>query len=177
MKKLILAFMLIFGYAQDLAHTQSTQRIKSALYDEWVKQWGNHKWDNRSSNPAATNKAYSFESAYIIVDMIKADDIAGLELIYKALEKDKEHNMAFLNGIIGAPTFEQQAIDSANVSALEFLLKNHIVIDEVNDDGETKNLSDYANEKLNEAKSSGNSNAVRNYEKIIELLEKYKSGQ
>ena len=95
MKKLILAFMLIFGYAQDLAHTQSTQRIKSALYNKWVKQWGNHKWDNRSSNPAATNKAYSFESAYIIVDMIKADDIAGLELIYKALEKDKEHNMAF----------------------------------------------------------------------------------
>ena len=169
MKKLIFAFMLIFGYAQDLAHTQSTQRIKSALYDEWFKQWGNHKWDNRSSIPAATNKAYSFESAYIIIDMIKADDIAGLELIYKALEKDKEHNMAFLNGIVGAPTFEQQAIDSANAKALEFLLKNHIADDE--------NLSDYANEKLNEAKSSGDSNAVRNYVKIIEILEQYKGGQ
>ncbi|MGX2973385.1 hypothetical protein, partial [Helicobacter sp. T3_23-1059] len=143
--------------------TEATKGNESALYDEWVKQWGNHKWDNRSSNPVATNKAYSFDSAYIIVDMIKADDIAGLELIYKALEKDKEHNMAFLNGIIGAPTFEQQAIDSANVSALEFLLKNHIADDE--------NLSDYANEKLNEAKSSGDSNAVRNYVKIIEILE------
>ena len=163
MKKLILAFILIFGYAQDLAHTQSTQRIKSTLYNEWSKQWGNHKWDNRSSNPAVVNKYYAFESAYIIVDMIKADDIAGLELIYKALEKDKMPNMALLNGIIGAPTFEQQAIDSANANALEFLLKNHIADDE--------NLSDYANEKLNEAKSSGDSNAVRNYEKIIEILE------
>ena len=177
MKKLIFAFILIFGYAQDLAHTQSTQKAKSALYNKWVKQWGNHKWDNRSSNPAVVNKYYAFESAYIIVDMIKADDIAGLELIYKALEKDKMPNMALLNGIIGAPTFEQQAIDSANAKALEFLLKNHIVIDEVNDDGETKNMSDYANEKLNEAKSSGDSNAVRNYVKIIEILEKYNSGQ
>lgn len=35
--------MLIFGYAQDLAHTQSTQKTKSALYNEWFKQWGNHK--------------------------------------------------------------------------------------------------------------------------------------
>lgn len=156
---------------------EATKDNESALYDEWVKQWGNHKWDNKSSNPAATNKAYSFDSAYIIVDMIKADDIAGLELIYKALEKDKMPNMALLNGIIGAPTFEQQAIDSANTKALDFLLKNHIVIDEVNDDGETKNMSDYANEKLNEAKSSGDSNAVRNYEKIIELLEQYKGGQ
>ena len=153
MKKLILAFVLIFGYAQDLAHTQSTQQTKSALYNK------------------------SFDSAYIIVDMIKADDIAGLELIYRALENDKEHNMAFLNGIVGAPTFEQQAIDSANAKALEFLLKNHVVIGEVNDDGETKNMSDYANEKINEAKSSGDSDAVRNYEKIIELLEQYKSGQ
>lgn len=169
MKKLILAFMLIFGYAQDLAHTQSTQNTESAFYNEWVKQWGNHKWNNKSSNPAATNKSYVFESAYIIIDMIKADDIAGLDLIYKALEKDKEHNMAFLNGIIGAPTFEQQAIDLVNASALEFLLKNHITDDE--------NLSDYANEKLNEAKSNGDSNAVQNYEKIIEILDEYKSGQ
>lgn len=169
MKKLILAFMLIFGYAQDLAHTQSTQNTESAFYNEWVKQWGNHKWNNKSSNPAATNKSYVFESAYIIIDMIKADDIAGLDLIYKALEKDKEHNMAFLNGIIGMPTFEQQAIDLVNASALEFLLKNHITDDE--------NLSDYANEKLNEAKSNGDSNAVQNYEKIIEILDEYKSGQ
>lgn len=169
MKKLILAFMLIFGYAQDLAHTQSTQNTESAFYNEWVKQWGNHKWNNKSSNPAATNKSYVFESAYIIIDMIKADDIAGLDLIYKALEKDKEHNMAFLNGIIGMPTFEQQAIDLVNASALEFLLKNHITDDE--------NLSDYANEKLNEAKSNGDSNAVKNYEKIIEILDEYKSGQ
>lgn len=161
--------MLIFGYAQDLAHTQSTQNTESAFYNEWVKQWGNHKWNNKSSNPAATNKSYVFESAYIIIDMIKADDIAGLDLIYKALEKDKEHNMAFLNGIIGMPTFEQQAIDLVNASALEFLLKNHITDDE--------NLSDYANEKLNEAKSNGDSNAVQNYEKIIEILDEYKSGQ
>ena len=170
MKKLILAFMLIFGYAQDLAHTQSTQNTESAFYNEWFKQWGNHKWNNKSSNLAATNKSYAFESAYIIIDMIKADDIAGLELIYKALEKDKEHNMAFLNGIIGMPTFEQQAIDLANAKALKFLLKNHITDD-------IESLCDYANEKLNEAKSSNDSNAVQNYEKIIEILEKYKSGQ
>lgn len=163
--------MLIFGYAQDLAHTQSTQKTKSVLYNEWFKQWGNHKWNNKSSNPAATNKSYAFESAYIIIDMIKADDIAGLELIYKALEKDKEHNMAFLNAIIGMPTFEQQAIDLANAKALEFLLKNHITDDDI------ESLCDYANEKLNEAKSSNDSNAVQNYEKIIEILEKYKSGQ
>lgn len=171
MKKLILAFMLIFGHAQDSAHMQSTQNTESAFYSEWFKQWGNHKWDNKSSNPAATNKSYAFESAYIIIDMIKADDIAGLELIYKALEKDKEHNMAFLNGIIGMPTFEQQAIDLANTKALEFLLKNHIIDDDI------ESLCDYANEKLNEAKSNGDSNAVQNYEKIIEILEKYKSGQ
>lgn len=163
--------MLIFGYAQDLAHTQSTQKTKSVLYNEWFKQWGNHKWNNKSSNPAATNKSYAFESAYIIIDMIKADDIAGLELIYKALEKDKEHNMAFLNAIIGMPTFEQQAIDLANAKVLEFLLKNHITDDDI------ESLCDYANEKLNEAKSSNDSNAVQNYEKIIEILEKYKSGQ
>ena len=138
---------------------------ESALYNEWFKQWGNHKWNNKSSNPAATNKSYAFESAYIIIDMIKADDIAGLELIYKALEKDKEHNMAFLNGIIGAPTFEQQAIDLANAKALEFLLKNHIIDDDI------ESLCDYANEKLNEAKSNGDSNAVQNYEKIIEVLD------
>ena len=117
----------------------------------------------------ATNKSYAFESAYIIIDMIKADDIAGVELIYKALEKDKEHNMTFLNGIIGEPTFKQQAIDSANMSALEFLLQRHIVDDE--------SLSDYANEKLNEAKSSKDSNAMQNYEKIMEILEKYKDNQ
>ncbi|BAM12579.1 hypothetical protein HCN_1375 [Helicobacter cinaedi PAGU611] len=171
MKKLILAFMLIFGHAQDLVHMQSTQNTESDFYNEWFKQWGNHKWNNKSSNPAATNKSYAFESAYIIIDMIKADDIAGLELIYKALEKDKEHNMAFLNGIIGAPTFEQQAIDLANAKALKFLLKNHIIDDDI------ESLCDYANQKLNEAKSNGDSNAVQNYEKIIEILEKYKSGQ
>lgn len=77
------------------------------------------------------------------------------------------------------------AIESAKVESVQFLLENKLtykdnvaqyeefVIDEVYYDKNyvKKTPLQFAHQKLNEAKSSNDSNAVQNYEKIIEILD------
>lgn len=168
---------LLFGYARADSidtPTQQTHKIQSSLYKKWEKQWGNYQW----SNNAIGNKSYAFETAYIIIEMIDKSDIDGLSYLYQTLQKDKEHNMAFLNGIIGEPAFEKKAIDKANFEALEFLLKNDVIdIDAtISDDAlQEYSLPTYATQKLQEAKAKGDSKAIQNYEKIIKLLQKYEA--
>ena len=178
MKKLIFAFMLIFGYAQDLAHTQSTQQTKSALYDEWAKEWRGKEDD-----------VYYYNSGtpYAIINMLKQCDIKGLTIMLDELGKQEFISMQASGGMI----FLIAAIESAQVESVKFLLENKLtykdnvaqyegsVIDEVYYDKNyvKRTPLQFATQKLQEAKSSGDSDAVRNYEKIIELLEQYKSGQ
>lgn len=141
----------------------------SILYDKWFKQWGDYNW----SDNAATNKAYAFETSYVTIDMIDENDIAGLEHIYEALQNDKEHDLIFLNGIIGEPTFEKEAIDKANFKALEFLFSNNIIDSNVKITDDT--LLTYTNQKFQEAKSKGDSKSIVNYEKMLEILKEYEA--
>ena len=169
--------MLIFGYAQDLAHTQSTQQTKSALYDEWAKDWRGKEDD-----------VYFYkETPYTIMYMLGECDIKGLKLMLDELGKQEFISMQASGGMI----FLIAAIESVQVESVKFLLENKLtykdnvaqyedsVIDEVYYDKNyvKRTPLQFATQKLQEAKSSGDSDAVRNYEKIIELLEQYKSGQ
>lgn len=165
---------LPFGYAKanftDI-HIQQIYKAQSELYEKWEKQWGNYEW----SDNAIGNKSYAFETAYIIIEMIDKDDIDGLKCLYQVLQKDKKHNMAFLNEIIGEPTFEKEAIEKENVKALEFFLHNGVVENDATiidiDAGQEYSLLELATQKLQEAKAKGDSKAIQNYEKIIKLLE------
>lgn len=127
--KYILLIMLLLSFEYLLAtpnckpHIQQDILNVSVLYNKWFKRWGSYHW---SSN-VATNKAYAFETSYAIINMIDENDMAGIKHIYEDLQKDKEHNLIFLNGIIGEPTFEKKAIDKANFKVLEFLLSNNII--------------------------------------------------
>ena len=146
----------------------------SILYDKWFKQWGDYNW----SDNVATNKAYAFETSYVIIDMIDENDIAGLEHIYEALQNDKEHDLIFLNGIIGEPTFEKEAIDKANFKALEFLFSNNIIDSNVKITDDTLQectLLTYTNQKFQEAKTKRDSKSIANYEKILETLKEYEA--
>lgn len=175
MKKLLAFVFLSFSVAFSVDAHESTQDsiTQSSLYKKWQENWGDYGW----SNNAIANKTYAFESAYAIIDMIDKDDIVGLEHIYKSLQKDKEHNMAFLSGIIGEPTFEKEAIDKASFKALEFLLNNGIVkIDAIITDVDARqeySLTEFTTKKLQEAKAKGDSKAIANYEKILEILKEY----
>lgn len=125
----------------------------SILYDKWFKQWGDY-------------------------NMIDENDIAGLEHIYEALQNDKEHDLIFLNDIIGEPTFEKEAIDKANFKALEFLFSNNIIDSNVKITDDTLQectLLTYTNQKFQEAKSKGDSKSIANYEKILETLKEYEA--
>lgn len=176
-KDIFASYNKVQGYARaDSVYTptQQTHKIQSSLYKKWKQQWGDYQW----SNNAIGNKSYAFETTYIIIEMIDKGDIDGLSYLYQTLQKDKEHNMAFLNGIIGEPTFEKKAIDKANFEALEFLLKNNVIdIDTtITDDAlQEYSLPTYATQKLQEAKTKGDSKAVENYEKIIEVLKQYQN--
>lgn len=168
--------MLIFGYAQDLQQCNFTR--ESALYDEWAKDWKGQEDD-----------VYYYNSGtpYAIINMLKQCDIKGLTIMLDELGKQEFISMQASGGMI----FLIAAIESAQVESVKFLLKNKLTykdnvaqyegfkIDEVYYDENyvKKTPLQFATQKLNEAKSSGDSNAVRNYEKIIELLEKYKSGR
>lgn len=171
MKKLAFLLVAFVSVAFGVDTHESTQDsiTQSSLYKKWQENWGDYEW----SNNVIGNKHYAFESAYTIIDMIDKDDIVGLEHIYKSL-KDKEPNMASLNGIVGEPTFEKEAIDKASFKALEFLLNNGIVkIDVIIidvDAGKEYSLSEFATQKLQEAKAKGDSKAIANYEKILEIL-------
>lgn len=182
--KYFIFFVILLGLvghieAKSESSSQQAVATQSALYDEWFKQFG--EWDFKKayqSNDSIGNKEYSFQTNWVILDMIAKDDIVGLEQIYKRLESDAEHNMAFFNGIASPSiSFEQQAIDKASVKALDFLLKNNIIdisttIEEW--DGQKEcSLSAYTIQKLQEAEFRGDSKAIANYKQIVELLLEY----
>lgn len=174
MKKLLAFVILSCSVAFGVDTHESTQApiTQSNLYKKWQENWSDYEWGNN----AIANKHYAFESAYTIIDMIDKDDIVGLEHIYKSL-KDKEPNMASLNGIVGEPTFEKEAIDKASFKALKFFLNNGIVkidatITDV-DAGKEYSLVEFTTQKLQEAKIKGDSKTIANYEKILEILKEY----
>ena len=172
------------GDSKDLSQsqTQDSQECnftrESALYNEWAKEWKGQK-----------DGVYYYNSGtpYAIINMLKQCDIKGLRLMLDELGKREFISMQASGGMI----FLIVAIESAKVESVQFLLENKLtykdnvaqyeefVIDEVYYDKNyvKKAPLQFAHQKLNEAKSSNDSNAVQNYEKIIEILEKYKSGQ
>ena len=174
---------VVYGDSKDLSQSQ-TQDLQecnftreSALYNEWAKEWRGKEDD-----------VYFYkETPYTIMYMLGECDIKGLKLMLDELGKGGFISMQASGGMI----FLITAIESAQVESVKFLLENKLtykdnvaqyegsVIDEVYYDKNyvKRTPLQFATQKLNEAKSSGDSNAVRNYEKIIEILEKYNSGQ
>ena len=156
--------------------TQDSQECnfirESALYNEWAKDWKGQEDD-----------VYYYNSGtpYAIINMLKQCDIKGLRLMLDELGKREFTSMQASGGMI----FLIAAIESAKVESVQFLLENKLtykdnvaqyeefVIDEVyyNKNYVKRAPLQFANQKLNEAKSNGDSNAVQNYEKIIEILD------
>ena len=185
MKYLIFLIILLgLGYLKaesSLISQQMTiaQSTSSAIYNRWLKQFG--EWDFKKAyqnNGGIGNKEYSFQTNWAILDMIAQDDIVGLEQIYKKLEADIEHNMAFFNGIASPSiSFEQQAIDKASIKALSFLLEKSIIdinvtLEDIEEQKEYS-LCAYATQKLQDAEAKGDSKAIENYKRILEILQKY----
>ena len=174
MKNIKLLYLIPLCIMLTSIQALETSRTNINFYDEWFKQWGDYNW----SNNAIANKTYAFETSYVIIDMIDNNDVVGLKHIYEDLQKDKEHDIIFLNGIIGEPTFEKKAIDKANFKILKFLLDNSIIdsnVKIIDDTAQECTLLTYTNQKFQEAKSKGDSKSIANYEKMLEILKEYEA--
>ncbi|MGX3045616.1 hypothetical protein [Helicobacter sp. T3_23-1056] len=176
---IIVAFLLnAFAIASNLLNLQDLQECnftrESALYNKWAKDWKGREDD-----------VYFYkETPYTIMYMLGECDIKGLRLMLDDLGKRGFISMQASGGMI----FLIAAIESAKVESVKFLLENKLTykdnvaeyegwtIDEVyHDENYVKRTPlQFATQKLIEAKFIDDSNAVQNYEKIIEILEKYK---
>lgn len=146
---------------------------KSKIYDDWVKRWkGSYE----------TDRYYHQDGTpYAIKDMLEHGDIQGLTLILCDIGKREFVAHQASGGVV----FLIVAIESAHTQSVEFLLQHKLTqrdnqtlykeyaIQEKDFNGNTP--EQLATKKLQEFKSKGDLKAVENYQKIIEILQKYKS--
>lgn len=137
---------------------------KSSILQSWQEDWGNYEW----GEDPQVNQYYVVETNGALRDMLRSCDIAGLEQMLHRLGKDE---------IISFQRAEGSYLDivlqeDINPLVVRFLLDNEIIVFKDLNPIDYKQLT---TQKLQEAKTKGDSKAVENYEKIIKLLQEYKA--
>ena len=157
---LIVAILAFSGVYGSVCNTSE----KSSILQKWQEDWGNYVW---GEDPQA-NQYYVVETNGAFKDMLRTCDMVGLEKMLYILGKEKltqqqEAEGSYLDIVLQ---------EDINPLVVEFLLDNEIILF-----GDL-NLIDYkqlATQKLQEAKTKGDSKAIQNYEKIIKLLQEYET--
>lgn len=143
---------------------------ESNLYQEWVEQWkGKYETDiyyHQTGTP------------YAIKDMLEQCDIRGLTLMLN----DIDTREFIFHQASGGVIFLMVAIESAHPQSVQFLLEHKLTQKDNKDIYEKQTIEEIiegltplqlANQKLQEAKAKGDSKAIANYEKILEILKEY----
>ena len=143
---------------------------ESKLYQEWVEQWkGKYETDIYY---------HQVGTPYAIKDMLEQCDILGLTLMLNDIDKRE----FILHQASGGMIFLMVAIESAYPQSVQFLLEHKLTQKDNKDIYEEQMIEEtiegltplqLANQKLQEAKAKGDSKAIANYEKILEILKEY----
>ena len=172
----LIALLIFVVQLQAASHTtQNNQQEcnitgKSKLYQEWVEQWkGKYETDiyyHQTGTPSA------------IKDMLEHCDIRGLTFILN----DIGSREFILHQASGGVIFLMVGIESAYPQSVQFLLEHNLTQKDNKDIYEGQMIEEtiggltplqLTTQKLQEAKAKGDSKAIANYEKILELLQKY----
>ncbi len=163
MEKLVTYFLIVamLAFSSANANELCNTTNKSPTLQIWQEHWGDYEWGEPQ-----INKYYVVETNGAFQDMIRICDMAGLGQMLHILGKDE---------IIGLQRSQGSYLDvvlqeDINTLVVKFLLDNEIILFEVLNPMNYKHL---ATQKLKEAKAKRDSKAVKNYEKIIKLLQEY----
>ncbi|BBB20283.1 hypothetical protein [Helicobacter cinaedi] len=172
----LIALLICVVQLQATSHTtQNNQQEcnitgKSKLYQEWVEQWkGKYETDIYY---------HQVGTPYAIKDMLEQCDILGLTLMLNDIDKRE----FILHQASGGMIFLMVAIESAYPQSVQFLLEHKLTQKDNKDIYEEQMIEETiegltplqrANQKLQEAKAKGDSKAIANYEKILEILKEY----
>ena len=175
-KGTLIALLICVVQLQATSHTtQNNQQEcnitgKSKLYQEWVEQWkGKYETDIYY---------HQVGTPYAIKDMLEQCDILGLTLMLNDIDKRE----FILHQASGGMIFLMVAIESAYPQSVQFLLEHKLTQKDNKDIYEEQMIEETiegltplqrANQKLQEAKAKGDSKAIANYEKILEILKEY----
>lgn len=159
MKKIItyltlamLAF-IINAYANTFCNTND----KSSVLYKWETDWGSYEW----GNDPQVNQYYTIETNGAFIDMIRTCNMVGLKQMFRILGKDR---------VMQQQRAEESYLDiilqeDINPLVVEFLLDKELIY--------PIDYKQLATQKLKEAKARGDSIAIANYEKILEILKEY----
>uniref|UniRef100_UPI000DA14351 hypothetical protein n=1 Tax=Helicobacter cinaedi TaxID=213 RepID=UPI000DA14351 len=172
----LIALLICVVQLQATSHTtQNNQQEcnitgKSKLYQEWVEQWkGKYETDIYY---------HQVGTPYAIKDMLEQCDILGLTLMLNDIDKRE----FILHQASGGMIFLMVAIESAYPQSVQFLLEHKLTQKDNKDIYEEQMIEEtiegltplqLANQKLQEVKAKGDSKAIANYEKILEILKEY----
>lgn len=172
----LIALLICVVQLQATSHTtQNNQQEcnitgKSKLYQEWVEQWkGKYETDIYY---------HQVGTPYAIKDMLEQCDILGLTLMLNDIDKRE----FILHQASGGMIFLMVAIESAYPQSVQFLLEHKLTQKDNKDIYEEQMIEETiegltplqrANQKLQEVKAKGDSKAIANYEKILEILKEY----
>ena len=175
-KGTLIALLICVVQLQATSHTtQNNQQEcnitgKSKLYQEWVEQWkGKYETDIYY---------HQVGTPYAIKDMLEQCDILGLTLMLNDIDKRE----FILHQASGGMIFLMVAIESAYPQSVQFLLEHKLTQKDNKDIYEEQMIEETiegltplqrANQKLQEVKAKGDSKAIANYEKILEILKEY----
>ncbi|SQB99579.1 Uncharacterised protein [Helicobacter fennelliae] len=175
-KGVLIALLICVVQLQATSHTtQNNQQEcnitgESKLYQEWVEQWkGKYETDIYY---------HQVGTPYAIKDMLEQCDILGLTLMLNDIDKRE----FIFHQASGGMIFLMVAIESAYPQSVQFLLEHKLTQKDNKDIYEEQMIEEtiegltplqLANQKLQEAKAKGDSKAIANYEKILEILKEY----
>lgn len=178
MKKLLILAILSCSVTFGVETHESTQDNQqecnitgeSKLYQEWVEQW---------KGKYETDIYYHQEGTpYAIKYMLEQCDILGLTLMLN----DIDTREFIFHQASGGVIFLMVAIESAHPQSVQFLLEHKLTQKDNKDIYEKQTIEEIiegltpfqlANQKFLEAKAKGDSKAIANYEKILEILKEY----
>ncbi|GAD18557.1 MULTISPECIES: hypothetical protein [Helicobacter] len=175
-KGVLIALLICVVQLQATSHTtQNNQQEcnitgESKLYQEWVEQWkGKYETDIYY---------HQVGTPYAIKDMLEQCDILGLTLMLNDIDKRE----FIFHQASGGMIFLMVAIESAYPQSVQFLLEHKLTQKDNKDIYEEQMIEEtiegltplqLANQKLQEVKAKGDSKAIANYEKILEILKEY----
>lgn len=166
MKKLVTYFLIVamLAFGSVNANEPCNTNNKSPTLQKWQEYWGNYEW---GENPQV-NQYYSVETNGALRDMIRICDMAGLGQMLHILGKDEIIDLQRAQGSYLDVVLQEDI----NTLVVKFLLDNEIILFEDLNPMDYKHL---ATQKLKESKAKRDSKAVKNYEKIIKLLQEYRA--
>ncbi|BDB64063.1 hypothetical protein T36_0510 [Helicobacter cinaedi] len=166
MRKILLLLALIASYLQAYVCNYDT---KTQNYTQWQEHYDGYQWGTN----AIGNRAYIQESFYTIVEMMLKCDMKGLELIAKSLGEKEFARLQEFQGDLIYSALQGEDVPPPPIEPIEFLLKHKLASVSKQGLSATDTPLELTTQKLKEAKSKGDSKAIANYEKILELLQKY----